>query len=221
MRSQNHIIRVIILGKHHLVRAAIADYLSKNPDIEVVEQIENRGNLTASINELNPDVIIIDVNNPKIDAVDFVLNLYKNNPHINILILSSSNHPEHVTRLLQGGVSGFILKDDEPEDLVAAVQKISRGNRWISPQLTAILVESYQTIQENKNIPLTKRERDVLNIMVTGASNQEIADMLVITPFTVKNHVSNIFQKLDVTSRVEAVVYAIDNNLTSTTSQNS
>ena len=134
-------------------------------------------------------------------------------PNVQVLILSASKKRKQVLGLLKAGVKGYVLKEDNPEELIQAIRIVAAGNEWFSPSITSVLVDSLRHKEEIVHVDLTQREKDVLRLMVTGVGNEEIANQLFIATNTVKNHVRNIFRKLDVNTRVEAVVYALDHHL--------
>jgi DNA-binding NarL/FixJ family response regulator len=130
-------------------------------------------------------------------------------------VLSAFNLPEYVVGLLKAGANGYVLKDDPTNLLLRAIRVVDKGEEWVSPRATTILIESMRTVTPHIADKLTKRELDVIHLMARGRRNEEIATELVVTEQTVKNHVTNIFRKLAVETRVEAVLYALSAGLVS------
>lgn len=206
-------IRVVMAEDHHVVRRAVADFLTKEPDIEVVGEVAETTTLPDTVSRLKPNLLLLDANMPGPNVIEITKTLRAQHPDVYILVLSAYDRREHVVGLLRAGASGYVLKDDEPEELVEAVRMVAQGEEWLSSRVTRILLRSMRDEGIGHAIKLTRRERDVLELMVTGATNDEIAATLTITTNTVKNHVRSIFRKMDVKSRTEAVVYAINHHL--------
>jgi len=133
-------------------------------------------------------------------------------PNVRILVLSAYERREYVTGLVRAGVAGYMLKHDSPEMLVRAVRTVAMGEDWLSPRVADILMKSIRTYEEPPKNKLSPREEEILKLMANGYRNDEIAEKLVITCQTVKNHVRSIFIKLNVDNRVEAVLYALNQN---------
>jgi len=206
-------IKVVLAEDHHVVRAAVATLLTKEPDIVVVGEVAEGDALMEVLEEIKPDVLVLDAHMPGHKVVQSAKMLQKNCPDVKILVLSAYNRREYVVGLLSAGAAGYVLKDDPPEMLVQAVRKVAAGGEWISPRVAKVLVKSVRHEEKSATTALTDREMDVLELMARGHKNEEIADKLVITTQTVKNHVRSIFRKLGVKTRVEAVLYAIHNKL--------
>jgi two-component system nitrate/nitrite response regulator NarL len=162
---------------------------------------------------LHPDLVLLDVNMPGPDAIETTNALLARHPDLRIIILSASNRYTDVVGLLQAGVHGYVLKEDEPEALLQAIETVMGGEDWVSPRLSHVLLQSVRDAALREDLGLTEREKDVLRLLVLGANNSEIADELSVAVSTVKNHMRHIFRKMDVNSRVEAAVYALEHHL--------
>jgi DNA-binding NarL/FixJ family response regulator len=206
-------IKVVLAEDHHVVRAAVATFLTKEPDIEVVGEVAEGSTLMDAVEKLRPDILILDAHMPGHKVVQSAKALRMNCPDVKILVLSAYNRREYVVGLLSAGAAGYVLKDDPPEMLVRAVRKVAAGGEWISPRVAKVLVKSVRHDDKSATTALTDREMEVMELMAHGHKNEEIAEKLVITTQTVKNHVRSIFRKLGVKTRVEAVLYAINNKL--------
>lgn len=206
-------ISILIADDHHVVRKAIADFLAKEPDIEVIGETAETTFLLDLVEKLKPTVLLLDANMPGPNVIEMTKTLKAKHQELKILVLSAFDRPEQVVGLLGAGANGYILKDDQPEMLIQAIRLVVAGEEWLSPRVTNILLQSIRNNHRHHPAKLTRRETEVLHIMVTGAGNDEIAGNLGISTNTVKSHVSSILRKLDVKTRVEAVVQAIDRGL--------
>jgi DNA-binding NarL/FixJ family response regulator len=165
--------------------------------------------------ETTPDVLVLDINMPGLDPVATTRLLKTLRPNLQILVLTAYDDDAYVTGLLAAGATGYLLKEEAVDTLVAAIKAVAKGESWLSQRIAGRLAR--KAIAETKATdqvePLTARERDVLRLLALGLSNDDIAEKLVITTRTVQNHVSNIYGKLGLASRVEAVLYAIRHGL--------
>jgi DNA-binding NarL/FixJ family response regulator len=206
-------IRVVLAEDHHVVRAAVAALLTKEADIEIIGEVADGRALLDVVAELKPDVLLLDAHMPGQRVVQAAKTLQTRHPEVKILVLSAYDRREYVVGLLGAGAAGYVLKDDPPDMLIRAVRAVAEGDEWVSPRVARVLVKSVQHTDETTAARLTSRETDVLRLMARGYKNDEIAAALVITVQTVKNHIGNIFRKLGVESRVDAVLYALSQGL--------
>lgn len=208
-------ISVVLADDHSLMRKGLRKILELEDDIEVIGEAANGTQAVKAVRELQPQVLILDINMPDMNGVEVVRQLKKESNKTNIMILTIYDDREYLLELIKLGVLGYLLKDVEPQTLIDAVRCISRGEAYIQPTLSGALISEYnrinQPISGKKN--LTPREREVLAEIAEGRSNQEISDKLSISEKTVKNHVSNILKKLHLHDRTQAAVYAVKNNL--------
>jgi DNA-binding NarL/FixJ family response regulator len=209
-------IRVVLAEDHHVVRTAFAALLAKEPDIEVVGEVSNTGDLLDRVAELRPDVLLLDAHMPGGRVITAAKKLRNQDPKVQILVLSAYERSEYIVGLVRAGAAGYVLKHDSSDMLVTAVRAVAQGEGWLSPRVADILVRSVRNYDEKPDAKLTEREVDVLRLMARGQRNDEIAEALFITNQTVKNHVRRIFRKLGVETRVDAVLYAIDQGIDTT-----
>jgi DNA-binding NarL/FixJ family response regulator len=208
-------IRVLLAEDHHLVRAAIASLLAREADMEVVGELAEAAGLVDAVGALRPDVLVLDAHMPGHKVIEGARAVRARHPEVRVLILSAYNRREYVVGMLGVGATGYVLKDDPPEALPAAVRAVKEGRQWLSPRVTELLVRSAADEERRLVDELTEREKEVLRLMGAGYRNERIAEALDITEQTVKNHVHSIFGKLGVVTRVEAVLCAMNQGLVS------
>lgn len=208
-------ITVVIAEDHHVMRAALHMWLSREPDLEVVGEVAEGSSLVATVEELRPDVLLMDARMPNHDPIKATEMVRKRCPEVKIVVLSAHPTPYYVVGLLKAGVSGYVLKDDARDALLLALRKVANDEEWVSPRVAGILIESVTENGRSNTAGLTDRELEVLALVAHGYRNERIAEELVISEHTVRNHIHSIFHKLDVQTRVEAVLFAISANLVS------
>jgi DNA-binding NarL/FixJ family response regulator len=206
-------IKVILAEDHHVVRAAVAAYLNREQDIEVVGEVSDGEALPAAVAALRPDLLLLDAHMPGHQVIASTRALRRAFPDLRILILSAYDREEYIVGALREGVAGYVLKDDAPEMLIAAIRAVARGGDYLSPRVSNVLLHSLRYADTQSQEELTEREREVLRLMAQGKRNDQIAAELALTTQTVKNYVRAIFRKLGVESRVEAVLFALNAGL--------
>lgn len=216
MAKEDNKTRILLAEDHHVVRAAVAALLAKEADMKVVGEVSDGSTLLTQVEALRPNVVLFDAQMPNHKPVQAAKALQQQFPDVAILVLSAYDLPEYVVGLLQAGAAGYVLKDDPSEMLVQAVRTVAQGKEFVSPRATRILVETMRQQPADVIDRLTPRETEVLQLMAQGFTNSDIAEQFVLSEQTVRNHVSNIFSKLGAKTRVEAVLYAIANDLVST-----
>jgi len=203
-------IRVVIADDHPVVRTGIRSLLEKHPDLQVVGEIGDGTRVESLVELWQPDVLVLDVAMPGLDPATVTRRLKKRHPDLNVLVLTAYDDDAYVTGLLAAGATGYLLKEEALDMLVAAIRAVARGQSWLSQRVAGRLARKAITpVQIPLVGPLTPREREVLRLLALGLSNAEIAEQLFITKRTVQNHVSTIYGKLGLDSRTEAVLYAI------------
>ncbi|WP_181782613.1 response regulator [Pseudonocardia pini] len=210
-------IRVLIVDDHAVVRRGIRAYLEVLDDLEVAAEAGNgqealdRLESMAAHHEL-PDVVLIDLLMPKMDGAAATARITERFPGVRVVVLTSFGEMERVHAALANGASGYLLKDAEPTEVVAAIRAAAKGDVFLDPAVARRLTQ--EIVAPPTGIgALTSRERDVLILVAQGRSNQEIADELVISERTARTHVSNVLRKLQLTSRTQAALVAVRQGL--------
>jgi DNA-binding NarL/FixJ family response regulator len=210
-------ISILLVDDHAILRDGLKNILSFEDDIRVVGEAISGEEALKLTEELSPDVIIMDINLPGMNGVETTAVIKEKNPDARILVLTMYTHDEYLMSALKAGADGYLLKDAPSEHVVDAINAVYRGESMITPSMTKKLVNIHlqQTQVKKDESNLTDREQEVLIGLVEGLSNKEIAEKLFISDKTVKIHVSKIFKKLEVKSRSQAVIYAVQNHLVS------
>lgn len=210
-------IRVLVADDQSMVRAGFRMLLTGEPDIEVVAEASNGLEAVAMARRFDPAVVLMDIRMPEIDGLEATRRILAANRAARILILTTFGLDEYIYEALCAGASGFVLKDDPAEQLIAAVRTVAAGNALLSPTVTKQVIKKFTRIPRPdppKEIgELTEREREILRLIAAGLSNAEIGQESRISETTVKTHVTHIFQKLGLRDRVQAVVLAYQTGL--------
>lgn len=202
-------IRVMLADDHPVTRAGVRKFLSKASDIEVIAEADDGYQALAMAKELEPDVLLLDIELPGIKGLEIARELQAMNSPIRILVLSTYDDKQFIFGLLGNGAAGYLTKEEIPETIVEAVRGVARGEKgWVSRRVAAIM-SAWTQMDEVTSRNLTPREFDVLKWVVKGKTNQEIGMELGISQKTVEKHLESVFAKLKVTSRVEAAVLAV------------
>lgn len=208
-------ISVIIADDHSMIREGLKNLLELDGDIQVIAEAEDGVDCLHKLEIYNPDVLLLDINMPNMNGLEVLENMKSQKMNIKVLVLTVHNEVEYLMKAIDIGVNGYILKDSESVELKKAIFAVNSGETYIQPSLIPSL--NSKMVEKNKDYEkihcLTNRELEVLKLLSFGMFNKEIAEKLSISERTVKNHVSNIFKKLDVTDRTQAAVFAIRNNL--------
>lgn len=210
-------IRVLVADDHSMVRAGFRMLLTGEQEIEVVAEASNGLEAVDKTKRLNPAVVLMDIRMPEIDGIEATRRILAANSAARILILTTFGLDEYIYEALCAGASGFMLKDDPPEQLIAAVRTVAVGNALLSPAITKRVIKQFTRIPRPAPPKgfgeLTEREHEILRLVATGLSNAEIGQKLYISETTVKTHVTHILQKLGLRDRVQAVVLAYQTGL--------
>jgi DNA-binding NarL/FixJ family response regulator len=200
------VIRVMIVDDHGLVRAGLEQLLGSAEDVDVVAAAAGGRQAIEQVEAARPDVVLMDLSMPGVDGIEATREIARRAPAANVVVLTSFSDRERILDALGAGAIGYLLKDSEPGELLQGIRAAARGESPLAPKAASHLVRRHQ---EPSNAPqLTEREQEILALIAQGAPNKVIAQRLQIAEKTVKNHVSRIFQTLDVTDRTQAALWA-------------
>ena len=213
-------IRVLIVDDHILIREGLRKILSMETNIEVIGEAADGQEAIELARQLEVDVMLLDINMPRINGITACKIIKEENPSIGIIALTIHDQQEYLFEMIRSGISGYTLKDVCPEQLIKTIIGVADGQSFLPPSLTAKVFKEFSRISEQPEQPeqefnpgLTERETEILQELANGKTNKEIALRLVISEKTVKNHLTNIFQKLNVSDRTQAALIAIKNDL--------
>jgi DNA-binding NarL/FixJ family response regulator len=208
--------RVLIADDDDLMRAGLVELLSGEPEIEIVGEASTGRQAVERTRRLGPDLVLMDVRMPDLNGIQATGELIRIAPDTKVLILTTFEQDDYVFGALRAGASGFLLKRTRPEELIAAVHTIARGDSLLSPSVTRLVIDrmAQQPLPElaaqAKLDELTRREREVLELVARGLSNREIAAELFVEESTVRTHVKRVQMKLQLRDRVQIVIFAYE-----------
>ena len=210
-------ITVLIADDHSLLRQGLKQILGLEKDIDVIGQAADGEEVLQKVQELHPDVILLDINMPKLNGIETLRKLKDRGISSKVIMLTIHDEREYLYETINIGADGYVLKDSDSDSLVKAIKTVYSGETYIQPNLSSMFVKNSDGNdifnQEKKKNKLTRREYEVLTVIAEGLNNRDIAERLFISEKTVKNHVSNIFKKIEVSDRVQAAIYAYKNNI--------
>lgn len=210
----------MIADDHSLVRKGLTQILELEQDIEVIAQADNGKDAVEKAMELNPDIVLMDINMPIQNGMVAIKQLKDRGCLSQIIVLTIHEDREYLLKSVKAGAAGYVMKDAEADNLIEAIRSVYIGETYIQPNITTKLIQdidndSYTSLIKDKfpKNTLTQRETEVLLHIAEGKNNREIADDLFISEKTVKNHISNIFKKIDVCDRTQAAIYVFKNRM--------
>lgn len=207
--NQNRI-RLVVVDDHALFRKGLVSLLADMPEFEVIAEAENGQEGLEQIRRHRPDVALLDINMPVLDGIETVKALRRSGESTRILMLTISQNDRDLVAAIRAGADGYLLKNADPEDLRKAILYVAKGEGVLSPEVTGTVLKALaKSIPEGANMQLSERELEVLNCLADGLKTQEVASTLFISENTVKTHIRHIFEKLEVSNRVEAVRKAV------------
>lgn len=204
-------IRVLIADDHTIVRRGLCLMLELKPGIAVVGEAQDGAEAITLAGELKPDVIIMDLEMPHVNGIQAIATIHNQQPGVRILVLSSFADEDNITQAIKNGAAGYLSKDSPPSELAQAIRDLAQGQVRIPLEIAQKLVHGLQQSgsRQPEGEPLTGREQEVLRMAASGLSNPDIAAKLVVSEGTVRFHFSNIFRKLKVANRSQAVISAL------------
>jgi len=211
---------ILICDDQGLVRVGLRKIFEVEQDLDVVGEAYDGAQAIDAATRLQPDVVLMDIRMPTLDGIAATRRIVSDRPLTRVLILTTFGLDTYVYDALRAGASGFMLKDAPPEEIVAAVRIIARGEALLAPAITRSVIEEFARMPRPRRVEhpaevseLTPREREVMDLLVRGLSNTEICRSLVISDATAKTHVARILQKLGLRDRVQVVIYAYERGL--------
>jgi NarL family two-component system response regulator LiaR len=206
------VIRVMLVDDHNVVRSGLATFLRAYDDLELVAEARNGLEALNLCRQKVPDVILMDLMMPEMDGIQATRSILAEYPEIKIIAMTSFEEEQLVQGVLAAGAISYLIKNVTSDELAKAIRDAVSGRSTLSPEAARVLIQATRPAKQPL-FELTEREQEVLKLVVQGQSNQQIADALVISITTVKAHISNILSKLQVSSRTEAIAYAIKHKL--------
>jgi DNA-binding NarL/FixJ family response regulator len=201
--------RVLLADDHPVFLGGLRALLDSTPSVDVVGEVATGTEAVTESTERQPDVVVMDIQMPGLNGIDATREIVARSPHVGVLILTMFEDDDSVFAAMRAGARGYLLKGSAPSDIVRAVETVGRGEAVLGPAIARRLIDFFAASPVAYPFPeLTAREREVLDLLAQGASNSDIARRFVISPKTVRNHVSNIFAKLHVADRAQAIVRA-------------
>src|SRR6266404_2948181 len=215
-------IRVLIADDHPIVRDGLAKLLSLEEDVVVVGEASDGCEVLDKVQELDPDVLLLDLRMPNLDGLSALQALQQTNKRTRVIVLTASEDKNEFVQAMKLGCSGIVLKQTAPDLIVKSIRKVHSGEIWLDSLTTAAVMRQFSTGQEGsgspgskgrERSPLSAREREIVALVAQGYKNKEMAEKMFISEQTVKNHLHNIFDKLGVSDRLELALYAIHKGL--------
>ena len=208
-------IRVMLVDDHTLIREGIKQLLEFDGFTEVIDQASDGAECLEKLQYVQTDILLLDINMPNVNGIEVLEEIKKKDIPVKVLMLTVHSEAEYIIQAVDNGANGYILKNSGSEELKKAIQSVMEGDSYIQPSLIPSLNSRLvnRDIDKEKIAALTKRELEILTQIAGGMFNKEIAMNLNISERTVKNHISNIFKKIDVSDRTQAAVFAIRNNI--------
>ena len=205
-------IRILIADDHPLVRSGVRAFLNSVPDIEIVGEAGSGEEAIAEALKTQPDIILMDIQMPGLNGIEATRYILRDSPHIGMIMVTIYDDDDAVFAAMRAGARGYVLKGADQAEVLRAIQAVAKGEALFSPGIAQRLVKYFttlSTITPSASFPeLTERERQILNLIAQGLNNQQISDRLSLSPKTVRNHISNIFSKLQVADRTQAILRA-------------
>jgi two-component system, NarL family, response regulator NreC len=213
-------LRILLADDHTIVRQGIRKILEDRPDWEVVAEAGDGREAVRQAIELGPDIALLDIGMPMLNGIEATSQITRRAPAVKVVILSMHPNEAYITRALQAGAKGYLLKDSADSDLIRALTLVSQGKSFFSPAVAKVMLDDYVRHLAARGIvdrydSLSEREREIFQLVAEGRSNKEIADLLFVSPNTIETHRAHIMEKLDVHSAVELVLFAVRRGLIS------
>jgi NarL family two-component system response regulator LiaR len=210
-------INILIADDHAIVRIGLSAWIASEPDLALCGEAADGEEAVTKASELEPDVILMDLVMPKKDGIEAIHEIIEQDPGARILVITSFSEKDKAVQAIKAGALGFMMKDTSPENMLEAIQSVNQGNPWLSAEITRMLVHA--ELRSPEPPPpveqLTERELEVLSLIAQGLSDKDIAIQLTVSKATVRYHVTNILNKLNLGNRTQAALFAIRSGLVS------
>src|SRR5271165_4770693 len=215
-------VRILIADDHPIVRDGVRKLLSLEDDLEVVGEAGDGREVLDKVQELDPDVLLLDLRMPNLDGLSALQALHQTNKRTKVIVLTASEDKNEFVQAMKLGCSGIVLKQTAPELIIKSIRKVHGGEIWLDSHTTAAVMRQFAAPGEvagggsgktRERSPLSQREREIVQLVAQGYKNKEMAEKMFISEQTVKNHLHNIFDKLGVSDRLELALYAIHKGL--------
>jgi len=222
LEARKGVIRVLIADDHPIVRDGLNKLLSLEEDVQVVGEASDGCEVLDKVQELDPDVLLLDLRMPNLDGLSALQALQQTNKRTRVIVLTASEDKNEFVQAMKLGCSGIVLKQTAPELIVKSIRKVHGGEIWLDSNTTAAVMRQFAVPGEiggsgsgksRERSPLSQREREIVQLVAQGYKNKEMAEKMFISEQTVKNHLHNIFDKLGVSDRLELALYAIHKGL--------
>ncbi len=213
--------RIVIAEDHTILREGLRSLLCSDPEFDVVGEAEDGRDAIRCVEALSPDLVLMDLSMPRMNGLDAIKEIKKQNPEIKIIVLTVHKTEEYILATLQAGADGYLLKDATHSELVMAIKNVIAGKRYLSPGISEKVIEGYlegrRTLKPKSSWDtLTQREREILKLIAEGYKNKEVADYLYISLKTVEKHRSNLMRKLDLHNVAALTAFAAEKGLITT-----
>ncbi len=209
-------VSVLLAEDHTIVRQGLAKLLEAEPRIQVIGEARNGREAVTKVEELKPDVVIMDIAMPLLNGIEATRQIKKKRPQTKVIILSMHSHDRFISELFTLGASGYLLKDSSGPDIIHAIESAIEGDTYLSPSISRKVIEDYVSLKKTKSSreelysKLSNREREVFQMIAEGRSTKEIAEVLFVSVSTVKSHRANIMEKLEIDNLSQLIHFAID-----------
>lgn len=213
-------IKVLLADDHDLFRYGLKKMLAPEKQVEVIGEAKDGDEAVAKVQDLLPDVVLMDIQMPKKNGIDATYLINKNCPSVEVVVLSMFEDDQHLFAAIKAGAKGYLLKNSSVDEVVRVIEAAARGESLLNPAIATRILTEFKTpvresvVDEDFFCDLTERELEILRLLSSAKSNQEIAASLFVSEKTVKNHISNIYRKLQVNTRTEAMLKALKSGLT-------
>jgi DNA-binding NarL/FixJ family response regulator len=205
---------VLLADDHSVVRQGLRAWLERSGYVQVVGEAADGREAVAMVEELDPDVVVMDIAMPMLNGIDATAQIMRRNPETKVIILSMHADESYILRALGAGAKGYLLKESTEADVLPAVRSVRDGKPYFTPSIARVLLEDYMRMLKQNELQdsyelLTEREREVLQLLAQGKSNKEVAQILELSPHTIDSHRTNMMQKLSLHNTAEIVLYAV------------